>query len=116
MIQANELRIGNWVIYCHPKGWYLYQIKAEDIALCSNGERTFQPIAITSGLLEKCGFVRVGESQEYMFNNFSLVDYSDDNNLFGWFDNGKVRMIPHLHTLQNGYHFLTNGQELTINL
>lgn len=131
MIQANELRIGNWLyVYGNtintyqtskPKQVNIEFLKAINV---ENEERPngiltwFNPIPLTPEILEKCGF-------EY----WTLDHFCKDPNDAYWVHN-KMKFainnikwtvqkldvkINYLHQLQNLYFALT-GEELLINM
>ena len=92
MIQANELRLGNWVTFCHPKTEYNIQIPAYDIYLCSIGDRAYKGIPLTPEILEKAGFAKEDSSCEerrqlwsiQVANNTSLY-YDKDHGDKKWY-------------------------------
>jgi hypothetical protein len=121
MIQANELRVGNWLI--NPFGGkgtvesiYLDSVKLKE----SNSFVPLvhcKPIQLTDEILLKCGFKK---GDEYYFLNGYWASFDADFPLcFG--NEGCCQReiikqnIQHLHQLQNLYFALT-GQELQITL
>jgi hypothetical protein len=120
MIQANELRIGNW--FYVPAGGHK-QISDFEIMNFAATNPSAAQIPLTPEILEKCGF----EAPDYRFPNHSF--YSLQN----WLEvSGEVRQsiwllyanddeyrtgteFQYLHQLQNLYFALT-GNELTVNL
>lgn len=135
MIQANELRIGNYVIIHCPDFENKYQ-KIQNIH--QNGTfidgnpysiSELQPIELTEDVLLKCGFVRyedkgvVGldysEPEEmtiwYEYKKLTIVQWGEKTPFY--FSNHNLRVeLKYLHTLQNLYYILSNNQELQINL
>jgi hypothetical protein len=119
MINANELRIGNW--YLGASRQEPLQATARFIQQLDEGLINCSPIPISSEILEKCGFTRLnngwnmGEHKSYMDEIFSLFD---ENYCQGELDlrlNGSDLPMPkvkYLHQLQNLYYGLT-GEELT---
>lgn len=110
MIQANELRIGNWVK--HHNGYMrIYAPDFDDnyfLGAC-------EPILLTPEILEKAGFViengcRWNEAASILltWGDESPHYYSFKYNLIA--DSVKIR---HLHHLQNLYHSLT-GKEIEV--
>lgn len=92
------------------------------------------PIPLSPDILEKAGFVKSANQnrnvwyKEFKREHDSLSSYlfvgrvmGDPDGMFYYgyespLSSVNINNIYYLHTLQNGYHFLTNGQELTINL
>lgn len=134
MIQANELRIGNWVNDTRtvgdrtglPEIFHPRQV----IKIDEDYFRYYNPIELTPEILEKCGFVPTGIDNhiyslflsEFDSNELSRqrIDFFTDNT------HGKVelcrsgvcfKMCPcqYIHQLQNLYFALT-GEELNIQL
>lgn len=120
MIQANELRIWNWVNY-HDDDiiFQVTEISKLGIGVKNDTEETwieydrFSPIKLTPKILEKCGFKVDGtynnakrwisESPIILFEGngyFKLCHYS-------------ITQIKHLHQLQNLYYSLV-GVELEV--
>jgi hypothetical protein len=107
MIQAKELRIGNWISYNDAS----YQI----ISIFLNGasigsqirpEEDLTPIELTPEILEKCGVIKDGQlTFGYLFDK--------EKGLFYY--NTPTVIVKYLHQLQNLYFALT-GKELEINL
>jgi len=120
MINAKEVRIGNWVM--HDKGNGFQEIMlacAEDICLVQNHPEKFETIPLTEEWLTKFGFNRTTYNDpaldiESDFN--AEIYYTDDHRLFLHdCDGGKIgREIQYVHQLQNLYFALT-GNELIIN-
>lgn len=142
MINANELRIGNWVKkHSSDKPTCISGITNVDIRF-SNGTASFvnyiDPVLITSEILEKAGF-DIGRSNDMydriiysiqIANNTALYfdahkDWMRDDNYVEWylsyewnnnhFKNDFWNKPQYLHQLQNLYFALT-GSELIINL
>ncbi len=124
MIQANELRIGNWIH--NPVQEINFQVDLATIGNVArdNGNKNkvpsrllYQPIPITEEILLKCGFEKKKqrfESKEALlrisyFDSAWHCSIGDDD--FGFL----FRTIKHLHQLQNLYFALT-GKELQIEL
>jgi hypothetical protein len=122
MINANEIRIGNWVSQVEYNR--LMQVKH----ILSNGVRCdyerkdvgkthtslfnfneIQPIPLTPEILEKCGAI------VYCFDNGNPNQYRIKDRLFvirdgNIVDYGSSVVIKHLHQLQNLYFALTNSE------
>lgn len=121
MIQANELRVGNWVMDDAPSCPVFRKITPELIQYVAlNGEGTLSAITLTPEILEKCGFenimnsglykLRINDSFSFLISNIGSITLE----LHG--ANWDMRLkIKHIHKLQNLYFTLT-GEELQINL
>jgi hypothetical protein len=124
MIQAKELRIGNWV-KCELTGALLTITRIEHGFIQSSNKNGFntngiEPIPLTPEILEKAGF-------SYLLNNGGQLYYIIYDSGFTVMQSyGKWHFSPsksttlgneikYLHQLQNLYFALT-GQELTIDL
>lgn len=125
MINANELRIGNWVRY----GNRLFQIEAISRSLpCLNTDEfgigvvdwnNINPIPLTPEILEKCG-LKNGNSEldrnVFYSTNKHLAQFSVNiSGSFGIYVGVFIALrsvhLEHLHQLQNLYFALT-GEEL----
>ena len=113
MIQANELRIGNWFYYQHSDGrsGYAQVSIGKDIDLIKERSINAKPITITSKVLENCGFKKTNGSFSDSYEYFGFGFYLDDAmNCFShrgciWYGNE----IKYLHQLQNLYFALTKN-------
>lgn len=122
MIQANELRIGIFVLY-NEDNIYCKVLEIDTLGIrvdfMKNGEiewveyDCFSYIPLTHEILEKCGFEMHKTSQLWRKGNFYLHHYliSDNEYCFKYSD-FKSSSIQSLHQLQNLYFALT-GEELT---
>jgi len=114
MIQANELRIGNW----YNQFGNFHQVTPtviESLSIAPETQLWFRPIPLTPDILEKCGFEKnpiVGQSKKYWYK---LGELSYNESHEGWWFRGPFIDIQFLHQLQNLYFALT-GTELTVNL
>ncbi len=121
MIQANELRIGNWV---NLKSSGYVRVEVDSIGDIVNNPAIFEPIPLAPKILEKAGFT---ERQQSFFSYY-FIDYIqvavqkrfeieeiDDRPTFLWMAGNNIIHIHYLHQLQNLYHALT-GRELEIDL
>lgn len=122
MIQANELRIGNWVEWVfpnrnnQPNKFQFCEIESIRTSLVgvlgsAYGYDQIQPIPLTPEILEKCGF----EFDTITFSKSYLLLAEGDNGFDVWVGGlSKVKLNPinYLHQLQNLYFALT-GEELT---
>jgi len=118
MIQANELRIGNWV--------YAAYINNTSMKICSieytegKDDDLYNPIPITSEILEKAGFDGDDSRNDYWLhdneNDIHLrIAFHIHDGVTEWNGIRLFEHIPHLHQLQNLYFALT-GEELPIEL
>lgn len=125
-MQANELRIGNWVNHLEH-GF----IKVNDLPYMIDADNSkegylinemwideHKPIPLTPEILEKCGFEKEGITSMSL-SGFPCYFKIDKGSLecYGIHWVGKIIQIEcqYLHQLQNLYFSLTN-QELQINL
>lgn len=136
MIQANELRINNWITILKDNGVYYYQIASgHDIEEIDGCPESVNPIPLTPEILLACGFEDDGgEFQHPKNTDFDLMICCSPNNLwcaynFGFENVGPfMEHIPmqtvanaicnpfkYVHQLQNLYFALT-GTELEIKL
>lgn len=126
-MQANELRVGNWVLY---KGKYV-QVNANTILAIANGSDHYKPIELSPEILEECGFVerksiigdtrvlsidyvdyRLGNTVATVIKSGTEIEFAPD---FGTIeDRSYITTVHYLHQLQNLYYSLTNT-ELTWN-
>lgn len=119
MIQATELRIGNWVLGIVGQPERVVKLQAGAVYQWNN------PIELTEEILLKCGFETYDDKTykldleegnrwtwlEYDKEYYPFVRlYCDDS--FYMIDNAKAST---LHQLQNLYYALT-GEELEVNL
>lgn len=111
MIQAQELRIGNWYneFSIPKKADGMLIVKLLQIENAKKIAIDVSPISLTFEILESSGFER--KNHYWTFKNFDI----DLNEWFGF--NNMVAKAPckFVHQLQNLYFALT-GTELTINL
>lgn len=125
MIQANELRIGNWVSYKRKKA-VINEIDKHVLEVDFNGKRiaslakNFHPIPLTPELLEKAGFRIVNHIGGYSFYTLDRKGKNRENPPIDIYENRTlhnnypVKHCKYLHQLQNLFWCLT-GKELTIN-
>jgi hypothetical protein len=114
MIQANELRIGNWVGY-HTTNFDTGESILEYIRCIASTIKDvnlfgkhYEPIPLTPEIMVMAGFGKGGEGFYYK----NGIEYNLDEQLLEGI--GDVP-LQYVHQLQNLYFALT-GQELTINL
>ena len=116
MIQANELRIGNWV-YENSKPKKVHSVSN----INAKNYSKISPIPLTPEILEKCGFFKFNNA--WVLKSFIETDYlkwhfSIWNQHDGIYTYNSAEFCPELtsvHQLQNLYFALT-GEELKINL
>lgn len=131
MIQANELRIGNWVNYVSTGIDDIIQITCLQV-----GEHlgdSFKPIPLTEEWLERFGFELMdydiyseSENETEVYITYKIKQHKFEyrvelsergRNTFNvkwrWADEGQLCEVPYVHSLQNIYFALT-GEELTI--
>jgi hypothetical protein len=136
MIQANELRIGNWVNYCGAID-FVTVINTDDenfefintTSYSNISLEDIKPIPLTEEILLKCGFIKDFNqffSPIVLLLNDSLEMYADNQDNYSLVnlftipiyedcDTFNLLQIEYLHQLQNLYFALT-GTELEINL
>jgi hypothetical protein len=134
MINANELRIGNAVLYKPDSRISKIKSVGDTEIIIESGPPIrgagqyvksclpdeLDPFELTPGLLERCGFT-VRQKYKFFKNYIALNDRGDGNWVIVEFDliDGHGHMlrntIKHLHQLQNLYFALT-GEELPVKL
>ncbi len=124
MIQATELRIGNYLTYHTPDDTDMpCKIDAQDILNISTNHmhnaEIHSPIPLTEEILLKCGFEKDYEGHFLLAFNGRLYYYDLENGflLKDFKVKTKLNQFPfyNLHQLQNLTHALTNT-ELNITL
>lgn len=114
MIQANELRIGNWVSKNGISVRVEYYFLNDDHYGLLDGGIDYNPIPLTAEILAKCGAQWDGDDY------YNLIDSSDEI-LINWSESGlrvdhiELPHIKYVHQLQNVYFALT-GKELEVKL
>ena len=122
MIQANELRIGNWVLAKplfgnNKKVEHLRVASPNEIFRCYNNPKDFHPIPLTPEILEKCGFSMLDKESFILEHKDGIIRLENDGSFgilgnkyeLGWAS--RSNLCKHFHQLQNLYYALT-GQEL----
>lgn len=136
MIDAKELRIGNYILLRNKlvmvggiPNVYKLLIPGEQYAV---EVEEFGPIPITEKLLLKCGFKYVGAEingeivQQFFLSDLKNICFGRNNNgiyLCTLYNNGYaeidrlsiIKRVTYLHQLQNLYFDLT-GKELEVTL
>lgn len=110
MINANELKIGNW--------FYIGDMIGQCNADSFKTPELFDPIPLTPDILEKCGFEILDSKVNAVLyfecsgKKYSMILSDSLRNGIYVYESGTLRVpIPHLHQLQNLYFALTS-QEL----
>lgn len=118
MIQANELRIGNYVLFSEEDTiWRIEEIDQKGIVVTDGHETVwielehFAPIPLTEKWLVKFGFKKVMRKDNYITYNNGIKRISINSN--GSVMRGHGIWFKYVHQLQNLYFALT-GTELTI--
>ena len=132
MIQANELRIGNWVTY-NPEsvddGTSIIPLAVscidEEVGVILRDGFTncylfneILPIPLTPEILEKCGFSNLEYENYWVHSNWYNISLKYDSGTWGLRHNFKniiTTNIDSLHQLQNLYWCLC-WEELIVNL
>lgn len=127
MIQANEVRIGNWIEY--DNRFFQIDTIAEVFPTLNTGEfgigvvdwNNIKPIPLTEEILFKCCFIldfndcyTDVNGNFYLFINRGNVLGLNNGNIYYSASKGAIH-IKYLHQLQNLY-FALIGKELEINL
>lgn len=97
MIQANELRIGNWILLNNEP----IEVYGTLLDYCSKQTdiRELYPIPLTPEILEKCDFSDTNFFFSIHDGGVSVEDKPGDNAFF--------LPVKYLHQLQNLYYALT---------
>lgn len=122
MIQANELRIGNWVKY-NGKPIKVYNVSSVQINewqdMSASGSVLIDELSgieLTEEILLKCGAILHGI--EYIVKAGALLLKIRNHYNIWYSEFGNIYLgdrIKYLHELQNLFHTLT-GKELEVNL
>ena len=128
MIQANELRLGNWVNYPNDDTKYkVLEIFETGISVIDSdyGAKIefyqFSPIPLTPEILEKCGFIKLRNNwsenvpDTFKINLLNLNNGDGILNLILNAVNAPCPKVKYLHQLQNIYFCLCE-EELKIEL
>lgn len=111
-MNANELRIGNWVTTFEDETPIQITPRKFEVGVCRYGAQDFNPIPLTPEILEKAGFERYAPMMYRLKNGWHWITV-DVNSAY---INGKqLILLEHLHQLQNLIFALT-GEELEIKL
>ena len=123
MIQAKDLRIGNWVMYDNK----IFEVDTISMEFPTLNTIEFgigvvkwdklNPIPLTEELLIKCGFKKINHIHGYSFWAMGIkggrpkIDIYENYTLYMGY---MVNHIKYLHQLQN-LIFALSGEELEIN-
>lgn len=119
MIQANELRLDNWLLVTKPNyGYQKVNPKTIFNVLYDTDDAKYEPIPITPEILEKAGFVQDDFiRREFNKGKYKVIRPADDTYPYLFISNlwNAGQSISWLHQLQNLY-FWVAGEELEITL
>lgn len=118
MINANELRIGNWISVNGSHGTVNAPYLVEIVRKNNLWIKLSDGIPLTTEILEKCGLVNSHALKERFNDGFwtkqgfaTEIGYITTDDYYEFEINGIVRPLKYLHQLQNLYFALT-GNEL----
>lgn len=123
MIQANELRIGNYILMNGEVvrvGWSLIKDvrdQKKGIETNQNKGSKYDGIPLTPEILEKAGFKK-DEEYNCLYLSFGLFQIRtwSDGSVGLSVEEYNCTQIKYAHQLQNIYFALTGGEELNIEL
>lgn len=118
MINANELRIGNWIYIDNGgKPKYEYQVTAHDIEEIEGYGADAFPVPLTPEVLERCGFKKLNFGKDIYSIRGNGIEISVNPELelvYIETDFGHARInnlpYPSLHQLQNIIYTLTQTE------
>lgn len=129
MIQANELRVGNFLEMLVVDDYETRQLKASEILSLEKHPDWAKPVILNEEILLRCGFIGDESNMNLVLPNGNATELCCEFNR-DWcivryhvcdgvvnrmeYDYAYLTPIKHLHQLQNLFYCLT-GQELTIN-
>lgn len=112
MINANELRIGNWILNGndHPIEVGYHEIKYA--TLHPGTQNNYEPIPLTPEILEKCGFGKQDNNSHQLDTDvgFCLWGRNGEINVHAYEGDEIGEAVKHLHQLQNLYFALTGNE------
>jgi hypothetical protein len=116
MIQANELRLGNWV----SNGDFNYTVDINSLLDAATLEYyPLEPIPLTSDILSKIGFIHGQGSFNEWWEIGSFIIFNNDfkNKSEKTFEENFYDIdIKYLHQLQNLYYALTQTELIIKNI
>ena len=112
MLQANELRIGNYLQW-NGKPFKVNTIFTSHVCSETQPLQGYEPIPLTPEILEKCGFEY--DTVTYYIGNFMLLEGNNDYRVAINSISKQFCDVKYLHELQNCY-FMYKKEELEINL
>lgn len=122
MINANELRIGNFIMVVdEDSSVRVTGIWDEVVKYKESGEVAgrLKPIPLSPEILEACGFEKTKRSDQFKLEDIIIGAWEENEFVFlrtdGYDVFPRMPLIRYLHQLQNLYFALT-GKELQINL
>jgi hypothetical protein len=115
-LQANELRIGNWIEAVADMGNYQMKMTEHNFTSVARNPNCVNPIPLTPEILEKCGFTKDGDFMSIDIGNNTIINCLGNG---CWVDkivneceySVGLGGADYLHQLQNLYFALT-GKEL----
>lgn len=118
MVQANELRIGNYISYKNER-WIKVGYHEIRYAVLYP-DNSYYPIPLTPEILEKAGWYWNAECNSYEHADIRMnMQFREVNQSWTMYNHVLkaviAKRIYHVHQLQNLYFALT-GEELEINL
>lgn len=104
-MKANELRIGNYVMYSS-----LIKVNSYKITECEEYPTRFEPIPLTEEWLLKLGFEKADEIYFIEFDVYSMTikEYEKGKYILNPETHFNYVDIEYVHQLQNLYFALTN--------
>jgi hypothetical protein len=124
MIQATDLRIGNYQMFGERicivtalfKTHFICDL-LDGVSIGNSLQNRFHPIPLTPDILEKCGFWNTDMDGEYIYNERGITRFYISPIGLVSFKIGDIvfSTVHFLHQLQNLYKALTNN-ELEIKL
>ena len=118
MLQANELRIGNYLQW-NGKPFKVNTIFTSHVCSETQPLQGYEPIPLTPEILEKCGY-KV-QCEYFFFKKDELIEFEKLKHCYSvrfkqsGMNSLKIAEIKYVHQLQN-LIFAVSGNELEINL
>ena len=124
MIQASELRIGNWTLFDLEEVYEQITPRRLGFILQSNSKNQshpFKPIPLTEEILLECGFEILPTDKYRTYKTFKVgkrylyFDESDGVWYLSYDENiaycNNIGIVDYLHDLQNLYYFTSRDSE-----